>query len=264
MFVRKAKSDRWFLLGVAAFAAIELVALCGFFYSTGERNALLNRAAKQRAPSQEIVAQATADWAWWSAFAALLQLGGIAAVLVTIRQTRDANHIAREIGQAQTRAYVSITRAECHLLDDRVEFRYSLKNVGNSPARGVLLHIRAAVVMGPEILSIDPPRLITSGDEELFGWQISAGEEIDRTHIPSREISTAALSKQASPLWSINIIASLSYIDVFGERISETQNMTVLAGAGLNPTPIVPVPFHAMSFEVQGAPSFDGRKVRAK
>ena len=260
MINRAGKLRHWILVGAAVFAAVEVALLCGFFYASGQRSMVRERAAGQDSPMHEaIAARDSADWTWWSALAAWIQIpisiAGIAAVIVTIRQTREANSITKEVGQAQTRAYVSLTRSECHMLNDRIEFRYSIKNFGNSPARGVSVNIRAAVVIGSQIVALDPPVHQDLEWEELSGLSLVAGEEVQRTHIPSQDISAAALLYKTAPLWSVDLIVTLSYLDVFKHRTRETQHMLALTGGGLNPTPIVVVPFHTLSFAAEKEPS---------
>lgn len=207
--------------------------------------------ANQRA-EQELAAQQVA--AWWTkvtggvaVFGVVLSAFGVFLVWRTFRATREANEIAREVGEAQAMAYVSVIPVECSILPDRIQVKYRLRNTGNSPAKAINVTIRAAVVVYSEIVALEVPQgKADENTELLFGHELAAGEDVIETHMVSQEIVDAANAPKPGPLWGIDLIATLSYKHVFNRRVEETQDWAAMAGAGLNPVPLRRVPFHTV------------------
>jgi hypothetical protein len=93
-------------------------------------------------------ADAASKAAWWAAVATFVTATGTIGLFWQIKLTREAvqdtakateaigeaNAIARDIGQAQTRAYLSIETLEVKKIERGLEFKATIKNSGNSPA----------------------------------------------------------------------------------------------------------------------------------
>jgi hypothetical protein len=66
----------------------------------------------------------------------LLSAFGVFLVWTTFTATRRGNEIAREVGEAQTRAYISVTGIKANVTDKGFfEIEFNVKNFGQSPAR---------------------------------------------------------------------------------------------------------------------------------
>lgn len=83
-------------------------------------------------------AENSAYWAKWSFWVGALGIAGLIATIIQGRlgldRAMDANSIARDIGEAQTRAYVSIENAWLSFENARFSFRLQVVNSGQSPA----------------------------------------------------------------------------------------------------------------------------------
>lgn len=92
--------------------------------------------------------EAMAVWAFWmvmvSAVTGIVSTFGLVALFVTIRQNREAidkarvaNDIARDIGEAQARAHLSVKEAMCIITGNYVRMNLCVQNNGASPASDV-------------------------------------------------------------------------------------------------------------------------------
>lgn len=108
----------------------------------------------------DLVAQRKAAlWTSIMGIAALLGMGlsvvGVVLVWITFRATREGNEIQKRIGEAQTKAYISVIEARGLLSDGNVpQFGFTIKNSGQSPAIKMRLRIEASFhrVMKPDDL----------------------------------------------------------------------------------------------------------------
>lgn len=118
--------------------------------------------------------EAMAVWAFWmvcvSAATGIVSTFGLVALFVTIRQNREAidkarvaNDIARDIGEAQARAHLSVTEATCNITGNYLRLKLCVENNGASPATDIRCrlmirtHLRYQSVDGenPEHFDID-------------------------------------------------------------------------------------------------------------
>lgn len=88
---------------------------------------------------RDLVAQRqSALWAFVMAGAAVLGMGlsavGVFLVWTTFNAAREGNTISERIGEAQTRAYLTVTGATVKV-HGIPEIRFTVRNSGNSPAR---------------------------------------------------------------------------------------------------------------------------------
>jgi len=84
----------------------------------------------------------TSVWTRYMGVAAMIGMGvgilGVGLVYFTFQATREGNKINQRIGEAQTRCYLTITKASIKIWKGGVpEIRFSVKNSGNSPARNL-------------------------------------------------------------------------------------------------------------------------------
>lgn len=85
-----------------------------------------------------------ADWTWWLLIVAFIQTPitavGIVLLLRNIQQADDALVETRRIGEAQTRAYLSISGCQVMFRVEKMSIRPMLQNSGQSPALDVTWH----------------------------------------------------------------------------------------------------------------------------
>ncbi|MFL0670944.1 MAG: hypothetical protein ACJLS3_05800 [Erythrobacter sp.] len=122
------------------------------------------------------------EWAWWLLIVSIAQIplsiAGLGALIVTIRQSREANEIARGIGEAQVRAYVKCGNVTCKTIgQDEANDLYSLvietQNLGQSPA------LELQVIVGIELLAsggghIGPPMQVKAPHDDSMAPQGAA------------------------------------------------------------------------------------------
>ncbi|MER9223010.1 hypothetical protein NKI48_29780 [Mesorhizobium sp. M0644] len=86
------------------------------------------------------------EWMFWiSAASVVLSAAALVALYTSLRQTRTAIRVTREIGEVQTRAFIVIKAAQCLIYNagseaepiDRVQFKVTAKVCGQTPAQDV-------------------------------------------------------------------------------------------------------------------------------
>ena len=138
--------------------------------------------------AQQSVAEDTAGVHYAAWVALLFTIVGVFLVWTTFNATREANVIARAIGENQVRAYLFVESAAIHVLGHSIDVFPVIKNTGLSPARNVIIKTSmGAVVSGEKV-----------GTKEFISYE-SKGIEITEwlNVIPS---SAAATTKITS--WS--------------------------------------------------------------
>lgn len=179
-----------------------------------------------------LVAQrSSALWAKIMGIAALIGMGlslvGVVLVWTTFRETRKANEIAREIGEAQVRAYLSLDVFWEGYGDPNVlNFKYSIHNSGQSPARNVAI----------EIFCVDQNK----NEIGLKSWRLhgnlKSGGSIENEAIG---IDISWIGKFDSSAMFLPLCFRLVYVDVFDKSIAKPSHQTLLGnlklGAVLQP-----------------------------
>lgn len=201
--------------------------------------------------------EAQARWARWSAYAAVVQFIvsgiGLVALIYTLRQTdsslrvaRRANLIARQIGEAQTRAYLSITDAVLTFDEWGVaDLNLTIRNTGQSPARDVSWRFELALallkgdwwapggcsslgVVGDIAGGADVPSRL-----ETISTSLGGGKRVG--HIGGGQLGTFF-----AQTYMATAQIMISGNDVFGLSITETINLhgTVVPGKVANLGPL--------------------------
>ena len=162
-------------------------------------------------------AEKSALWTKLGFWAGLFGLAGLYWQVVLTRRAvedtgeateamREANAIARDIGQAQTRAYLSIRSLEGKKVDGGLVFRATVQNSGQSPA------LSAQIML--QVVDKDGEKIQVLPEHEH--------------HIPAQSAPILAYcyfkSEQATAWPGIVIIATVAYSDVFLslDKIRET------------------------------------------
>ena len=143
------------------------------------------------------------------------------------QEARRAADVAEKIGEAQTRAYVSVVDASVKFgPEDRIHVTFTLKNFGASPALGCMLGIRCAFITNQEILAAEPdhgPKFV--GPDRDWGRDIAAGAAVPITSIAR---INAAPVQNLSEIWWLEVSLLFMFRDVFDRVIEERQNWTAL------------------------------------
>ena len=106
---------------------------------------------------QDLVAQRiTATWTALMGSAAilgmLLSVIGVYLVWTTFRATKEGNEVAREVGQAQARAYLSVADGKYSITERAVIIHPTFVNKGQSPAKRVTFKVQILFTVGEEYL----------------------------------------------------------------------------------------------------------------
>jgi hypothetical protein len=163
--------------------------------------------------------------------------------------TRDSVIETRRIGEAQVRAYLSITRGFLTIMRNT---RYPqvimvIKNTGNSPARRIQLSYRAEFKY-PRGGERTQDHYAPSGGRDMgFGKDLAAGEQDKFTHTFTDFAMTTDEEKMISegPLL-FEAMLKITFTDAFGIDITEEQDwMGVISPLGTE-SPFVRIPFTRM------------------
>lgn len=165
--------------------------------------------------AQQSMAESTEQIVIISWFQFYLAAGGAAALIISLGLAINANSIARRVGKAQVRAYLSLKEIECRVRNDGFHVRFITPNKGQSPALDVTVDIAFKVELkssGRQVSKMKHSRLavpdIASGDDGISQWFIFSADfiEIARMVIDS---STGCVAIGEGVLW---------YKDVFNKR----------------------------------------------
>jgi hypothetical protein len=171
-----------------------------------------------------------AQWSmvWWAKASAIIAGIGLfitSVGIVLVKQTLDANRAAvaaanranesqREIGEAQVRAYLTISKVVGKFTDDGLQVQFTASNSGNSPADNIELPFEIWPGWG------EPPRV-----NDISRWNmlsvgpLRSGGEIIET------FRTGFYFDPETPHGKINMLIRIrmvvTYTDVFGRRHDE-------------------------------------------
>lgn len=172
-------------------------------------------------PAQWLAAVAAAAGTISSFLALLIVRDSLHETRNAVAAAKEANSIGRETGQAQTRAYLSVTSADV-LIRQGVQFlNCVIKNNGQSPASEVALKIVPTahflnILKAPTLPSFE---VIDFGLSECEIGSLAPGEQrADMTvpFLPFSALDRYALDPAAETKVSIQFF--LSWTDVFGVR----------------------------------------------
>jgi hypothetical protein len=168
----------------------------------------------------DLIAQRKAAlWAEMMGLAALLGMGlsivGVVLVYVTFRATREGNEIQKRIGEAQTRAYISVIQATAFLSQDKVpHFGFVIKNSGQSPALKMRLRIEAKF----QKADAKEPSEFTA-DVKLAGiYSVAATDTLE---IPLRGVPRPPTRFLGPDSVQILLLLECEWEDVFGQRTTD-------------------------------------------
>lgn len=189
---------------------------------------------------QELVAQRkAANWALImgvaAVFGAVFSTIGVILVWITFRATKEANSITREIGEAQVRAYVSVSSSKLHLSAGLPVVEVSLQNSGQSPATEVIFTICQAVMTAADFSNPTEilPAQVEFGQSKSQPATLAAGEEdgamvVLQPH-PTREydyenVPKSLLDKTLLRFLTVHFL--LTWYDVFGSKCDATGTIS--------------------------------------
>lgn len=183
---------------------------------------------------QDLAAQREmAKWAWWmlvaTCLSAIITSVGIffvaetlAATRDTLGETREANKIAREIGEAQVRAYLTFEPLSLNLIAMNgvsaiPQLHFVLTNSGNSPANDITIFARCTASRHANAEPDGP----TGG--QLFETLQAGGRIANYIHIGKVLEEATAHDTYVG----VRIVLKLTYRDVFNTVVE--YNKTYLA-----------------------------------
>ncbi|WP_442680637.1 hypothetical protein ACSBM8_05425 [Sphingomonas sp. ASY06-1R] len=178
-------------------------------------------------------AEGSVYWAKWAFWVGLFGVAGLIGTIIQgrmgLREAMAANRIARDIGEAQTRAYVSIEKAWLKYEDPHFFVRLKFINAGQSPAADFSWYARISIVFrqngaGSEGFSRSTPRIEV---DDLAGRPIGAGISVDTGyyHVTSSRAEPGWLSDEERDMLisgaytaSIRVLIQYAWTDVFNKR----------------------------------------------
>lgn len=142
--------------------------------------------------------QEMAEWAFWllctSIFSIFISIGGFVLLIISLWQTRVAIRDNREIGEAQTRAYVGASNGSLRVYGDGTYgILATIKNSGQSPAINVEIvakddiHIYAATGEEPKTSMPESRMALTGDDATTILGDLGPSSHIDDAVLAMRE-----------------------------------------------------------------------------
>jgi hypothetical protein len=203
-----------------------------------------NEATAYNNDQQDLVAQrVTALWTKLMGGAAIvgIMLSAIGVVLIwtTFNAAKEGNAIAREIGIAETRAYLTTSGGSYRIEPDMIFLQPMLKNTGKSPAKRITIKSQIRLILasrtkdnqGGQWESVEFNGVcddIAGGDETLGYAYLSSkdisAERVQKIHSTGRAYLEGTVSwfdvfsKQQSISFAL-VCKNASYVDVEGQRV---------------------------------------------
>lgn len=174
----------------------------------------------QDTTNQDLQAQQEmAFWAFWmfsaSVAGLVVSIAGLGLLLMSLMQTRTAIRDTREIGEAQVRAYLTVTGGDFIVRSDgTIEFRVQMRNVGTSPSPECEVFAQAS---SPRITESEISAALDYSDTvSLRTFFIPTGETWSRW-ITIKTPFPALASQYLYEGWSpVKIEGQIRWKDVFG------------------------------------------------
>ena len=198
---------------------------------------------------QDLQAQKNmALWAFWMFIASALSVGVTAIGVVYVRRTLQANLAAvaaanrtadeaREVGQAQVRAYLYCEGATYRITPQFFFLEMCIQNAGQSPARSCRIKSQLSVqtaVYGAD--GVPHFNYVHTEDEEGIGPPIPVGSpgRIVKIWLHG-EVGADAYASLSEGEASFDVSCSLKWKDVFGEELSLTFFLYREGNDGIDP-----------------------------
>ncbi|UPT62138.1 MAG: hypothetical protein M0D54_17445 [Hyphomonadaceae bacterium JAD_PAG50586_4] len=184
---------------------------------------LAQQQSARAAVNTALTAQTAIIWTFFEILALVFTIGvGMWAISVTRQASRNEIAVARQIGQAQVRAYLSVKEVKVHCNGthkgnaDSIVWSITVENTGQSPARAIRAVISGAMyVNGHEFDVLEETDLVDTGGN---------------TERPT-ERHSAALTARADDIRATlrlgdgvsgNLTVQLTYCDVFWQEDADT------------------------------------------
>lgn len=165
-----------------------------------------------------VSAENAANWTWWAMFAAW---AGVALLLPTLVYTGLAVGVSRRVGQAETRAYISVTFEPLTDVNPQ-EAKVTFRNDGVTPARnirwgGTLLVLPHPLFLRPGV-NVSIENTAPYFDIEVTNSLPSRGSQT--VLVPREGFRDADLAKRAAQgvTHRYHAVGDVTYTDVFGQE----------------------------------------------
>jgi hypothetical protein len=196
-----------------------------------------NKERNYRRDEQDLAAQKTsAIWAYLMGSAALigmiLSAFGVFLVWRTFSATREANLIAREIGEAQVRAYLSEEKTFFEWegnLDQKFKASHVWKNSGQSPALNCLSFVDH-VIVGFDEEETFIGSFTNLPSSQRVGHSCASGQ---RVNLEGQFIGIIDLNDLADKKKKLILYSAVAYVDVFkNKHLAESCHIAIFPDDG--------------------------------
>lgn len=133
------------------------------------------------------------------------------------RAAEAAVEVARNIGMAQTRAYVTITKTQAKIGGSGIDVRSSFKNTGDTPTKNLRITAAAAYRTGSKFNF--PEKMNTS---KRFPSDIASAEDLALDHTVVIDIDESERTDIINNVCILFVDIRIQFEDVFNQTIDET------------------------------------------
>lgn len=192
--------------------------------------------------------QSMANAAWYMFVAAAISTfvgaAGLFGLFWTLRVTQETTRVTREIGEAQARAYVIISRATLHLNGMGLPVAtFTVTNSGQTPAINLNVVLRAHV----EVRDGDDWRVNVIGKKTIYFPELAASKDDVAEIMIGKLFDQGMLQSMVLGTIRIAVSGQVRYSTVFGgprdrdDFAYRSRKLTIISGNPKNPTPMVRV-----------------------
>lgn len=185
--------------------------------------------------AQQSMAESTRGmhWAAWATVA----FTGIGAFLIwqTLLATQDTVAETRRIGEAQTRAYLSISKVKFEIIDQinpAASIRFRVSNTGNSPGKDIFIRLSFSISEkrsdGENLLpsalpyTLNPPKIRAIPDIP------SGSHELRKFIFPEVDVADLVGSIAGRQSLTVMVEIAIEYTDVFEHEHSEIGRFKII------------------------------------
>ncbi|MDX0065895.1 hypothetical protein GOB13_23435 [Sinorhizobium meliloti] len=185
--------------------------------------------------------QEMAYWSFWtfivSALALFVSTGGLGMLWLSLRQTRQAIGISRDVGHAQVRAYLTVEPGEIAdlQLNSRPRVELKIKNTGQSPAKNVK-YIATLLLLDHPVPPAQGDLIRPANHQLVRGIELHAGSQFSAEATMAQSLNQGDIN---SALWVgdrlIYLVCYTHFADVF-DRHHVVKTCFYLGNTGLTTT----------------------------
>ena len=160
----------------------------------------------------------------------------VAEAKAATKAAEDAVEVTRNIGMAQTRAYVTITKIHARISNQAIDVQTSFKNTGDTPTKNLRVSAAGAYRTGNNI--IFPGNMNTS---KRFPSDIASAEDFTLDHAIIINIDENERTKIIETTCTLFVDIRIQFEDVFDQTIDETLRYWQSTGPSIAPNAYRPL-----------------------